>query len=111
MLLQSERETQDGMLDDLSTVITHMKEMSMDMNTEIDRYFSDFFFCAFSGLAVSLCLCFLGLLNLAQLALNVSFFPPHHRQAPAIEHLHDDIQELNGRVKRANVRGQRLLRR
>lgn len=26
------------MLDDLSTVLSQMKEMSMDMNTEIDRY-------------------------------------------------------------------------
>lgn len=67
--INTERETQDDMLDDLSTVLSQMKEMSMDMNSEIDR------------------------------------------QAPAIEHIHDDIQELNARVKRANVRGQRLLRR
>jgi synaptosomal-associated protein 25 len=67
--INAERETQDDMLDDLSTVLSQMKDMSMDMTTEIDR------------------------------------------QSPAIEHLHDDIQELNGRVKRANVRGQRLLRR
>lgn len=67
--INSEKDTQDDMLDDLSTVLSQMKEMSMDMNTEIDR------------------------------------------QAPAIGHLHDDIGELNDRVKRANVRGQRLLRR
>lgn len=33
------------------------------------------------------------------------------RQSPGIDHLSEDIQELNSRVKRANVRGQRLLRR
>ena len=35
---QAERETQDDMLDDLSTVLSQMKELSMDMNTEIERY-------------------------------------------------------------------------
>ncbi|CAK9206124.1 unnamed protein product [Sphagnum troendelagicum] len=67
--LDAERDTQDDMLGELSTVISHMKEMSMDMNVEIQR------------------------------------------QSPGIDHLSEDIQELNSRVKRANVRGQRLLRR
>lgn len=35
---QAEKETQDDMLDDLSTVLSQMKELSMDMNTEIERY-------------------------------------------------------------------------
>jgi synaptosomal-associated protein 25 len=67
--LDAERDTQDDMLGELSTVISQMKEMSMDMNVEIQR------------------------------------------QSPGIDHLSEDIQELNSRVKRANVRGQRLLRR
>jgi synaptosomal-associated protein 25 len=36
--LDAERDTQDDMLGELSTVISHMKEMSMDMNVEIQRY-------------------------------------------------------------------------
>lgn len=35
---QAEKESQDDMLDDLSTVLSQMKELSMDMNTEIERY-------------------------------------------------------------------------
>ncbi len=35
---QAERDTQDDMLGELSTVISQMKEMSMDMNVEIQRY-------------------------------------------------------------------------
>ena len=31
------------MLDELSGVLSQMKEMSMDMHSEIDRYFSDLF--------------------------------------------------------------------
>ena len=35
---QAEKESQDDMLDDLSTVLSQMKELSKDMNTEIERY-------------------------------------------------------------------------
>lgn len=34
-----------------------------------------------------------------------------YRQAPGVEHLSSDIQELNNRVRGANLRGQKLLRR
>jgi synaptosomal-associated protein 25 len=36
--LDAERDTQDNMLEELSTVISQMKEMSMDLNVEIQRY-------------------------------------------------------------------------
>ncbi len=37
-MTQAERDTQDNMLEELSTVISQMKEMSMDLNVEIQRY-------------------------------------------------------------------------
>jgi synaptosomal-associated protein 25 len=67
--VESERDTQDDLLDDLSSVLTNLKEVSIDMNKEIER------------------------------------------QAPGVEHLSSDIQELNNRVRGANLRGQKLLRR
>ncbi|OAY67513.1 SNAP25 homologous protein SNAP33-like [Ananas comosus] len=65
--VQIEKAKQDDSLGDLSNVLGQLKDMALDMGTEIER------------------------------------------QNKALDALHDDVDELNFRVKGANQRGRRLL--
>ncbi|XP_058080828.1 SNAP25 homologous protein SNAP33-like [Magnolia sinica] len=65
--VEVEKAKQDDGLLDLSNVLDQLKDMAVDMGTEIER------------------------------------------QNKALDHLHDDVEELNSRVKGANQRGRRLL--
>nr|CAD1837913.1 unnamed protein product [Ananas comosus var. bracteatus] len=65
--VQIEKAKQDDSLGDLSNVLGQLKDMALDMGTEIER------------------------------------------QNKALDALHDDVDELNSRVKGANQRGRRLL--
>ncbi|KAH7673452.1 synaptosomal-associated protein 25 [Dioscorea alata] len=66
--VEIEKAKQDDTLSDLSNVLDQLKEMALDMGSEIGR------------------------------------------QNEAIDNVHDDVEELNFRVKGANIRSQRLLR-
>lgn len=65
--VQFEKEKQDDALSNLSDILGELKEMAVDMGSELER---------------------------------------HNK---ALNHLHDDVDELNFRVKGANQRGRRLL--
>eukprot|EP00850_Spirogloea_muscicola_P003283 SM000013S26452 [mRNA] locus=s13:400177:401646:- [translate_table: standard] len=68
-LIKAEKDKQDAALDDLSGVLGQLKDMSLEMGSEMER------------------------------------------QNVALDELQDDVTELNSRVKQANERGRRLLRR
>ncbi|CAA6657418.1 unnamed protein product [Spirodela intermedia] len=65
--VEVEKEKQEDALSDLSNMLGQLKEMALDMGTEVER---------------------------------------HNK---ALDHLGDDVDELNNRVKGANARGRRLL--
>ncbi|KAG9439787.1 hypothetical protein H6P81_019952 [Aristolochia fimbriata] len=65
--VEVEKTKQDDALSDLSNVLDQLKDMAVDMGSEIER------------------------------------------QNKALDHLHDDVEELNSRVKGANQRGRHLL--
>ncbi|XXG63475.1 hypothetical protein AAC387_Pa05g1660 [Persea americana] len=65
--VEVEKNKQDDALSDLSNVLEELKDMALDMGSEIGR------------------------------------------QNKSLDHLHDDVDELNFRVKGANQRGRRLL--
>lgn len=64
---QLEKSKQDDSLSDLSNILGELKNMAVDMGTEIDR------------------------------------------QTNSLDHLQNDVDELNYRVRGANQRGRRLL--
>ncbi|XP_010258125.1 PREDICTED: SNAP25 homologous protein SNAP33-like [Nelumbo nucifera] len=65
--VEVEKEKQDDALSDLSNILGELKEMAVDMGSEIER------------------------------------------QSKALDYVHDDVDELNSRVRGANQRGRRLL--
>jgi hypothetical protein len=92
---------QEDALMDLSNVIGQLKDMSLQMHSEISR--SAFFLVSRELECFSI---YFSVLD--PHTLNLS---PSCRQNEGITYLDADVRELNYRVKGANDRGRKLLRR
>lgn len=104
---------QDDAFEDLSNILGELKGMAIDMGSEIERsvippYLTNTFFVFFF---------FFFILMFEWIRSNpretnylLCYFPFYqYRQNKALDHVEDDVDELNFRVKGANQRTRRLL--
>lgn len=107
MALQVEKAKQDDGLSNLSNLLGELKDMAIDMGSEIERWVM---MIQYWGVLAFFPWFYIKLFTWI-LETYIQLITPHDncRHNKAIDHLYVDVDELNGRVRGANQRGRRLL--